>query len=447
MSALRRNRALLEPLLAGLPFAISSVRPSETRAEIELALATPAGDVQLRIATRAQDVKALAYTRSFAISYVTRDGAPLPRAAIESVAAFARRLAARDPGGLVLEAPERSPREQRRLAVVERDPGGSWSRATFDAGIEALRAEARRFDHAVLVVTQACEMACSFCPSRDKQHQVDPRVDARTHLDDLVHQLEAARSLGAHAVDVGGNDVLRFEHALELFERAGELGYQTIVAQSPGQRLADEAFARALSSGPLNAVQIPIYGATAQAHDAVTGTPGSFDTLCRALDVVLALGRPRVVLTTLALRSTLDGLEELLAFAQRRFGLHVSVRMLWPNRVGEREHLHDAVPFDELAGVVARHADRFETDLPVCVLPPSHLVRGLVRAEGGRALHLWDLGIVPGSEDDRVKQDRQRVFVAACNGCAARHRCAGILRAHVEALGAAGIRPLAALPG
>jgi len=428
------NAELVRTLVSRLPFAVSQIE-EDPAPWVQLSLDTPAGPLAVRIETREPGRRAFALTRSFALSYV---GEP-PRAAIDTLLAFARRLSSVDPGGLALQ---RDSSPKRRLGVLGEDPGGSWSRDTFDRSIALLESEGQRFDRAVLVVTQACSLACQFCPSKDAAHEVVPTSDVEGQLDDLVHQLAAGRRLGARSVDIGGNDVLQFPRAIELFERAGALGYETIVAQSPGQSMADPAFALALSKTPLTLVEVPIYGATAEVHDRVTGTPGSFDRMCQAIDRVRALGRPTIGLRTLSLRSTLGLLEGLLAFTEARFGLELVVRQLWPNRVGEREHLVDAVSFAELAPVVARHPERFEPDVPLCLFPDER--RGpMLQARPARGpLHLWDQGIVPGSEDDRAKRDRQRVFAAECERCVLRTGCSGILRAHFDLLGSEGIAPV-----
>jgi MoaA/NifB/PqqE/SkfB family radical SAM enzyme len=405
---------------------------------VQLSLDTPGGPLVVRIETREPGRRAFALTRSFALSYL---GEP-PHAAIDTLVSFARQLAAVDPGGLALK---REPKLRRRLGVLGEDPGGSWSRDTFDRSIASLTSEGQRFDHAVLVVTQACELACQFCPSKDAAHEVVATSDVDGQLEDLVHQLAAGRRLGARSVDIGGNDVLQFPRAIELFERAGELGYETVAAQSPGQSMADAAFARALSKTPLTLVEVPIYGATAEVHDRVTGTPGSFDRLCEAIDRVRELVRPTIGLRTLALRSTLGLLEELLAFTEVRFGLELTVRQLFPNRVGEREHLVDAVSFAELAPIVARHPTRFEPDVPLCIFPEDQRSTPIQFLRRRRSLlHLWDQGIVPGSEDDRAKRDRQRVLATDCQRCTLRTDCSGILRAHFELLGTEGITPVGA---
>ncbi len=260
-----------------------------------------------------------------------------------------------------------------------------------------------------------------------------------------MHQLAAARALGVDTVEIGGNDVLLFPTAIALFEEAGRLGFRRVSAQSPGQRLADEAFARAVAASPLDRVDLPIYGATADEHESVTRAPGSFDGLCRAVDRALALGRPEVRLHTIALRSTLDRLEGLLDFAKARFGLDVRVQLLRPNRLGEREHLDDAATFTEIAAAARRRPEHFGDDIPLCALPPER-ARALHRERTvtpafGRRLHLWDLGLREGSEHAAVKRDRSIAYPPACERCALRPGCLGVLQAYLDRFGDAELRP------
>lgn len=421
----------LPRMLSSLAFTTSIVLVREQ--EVDLALMLSTHTIRLRL-SKPNENKAFARTRSFAIAHLD----PLPsRAVQEQVVAFVRALARVDPGGVSLDVGPR-----KHLEVLTTVPGGSWSRDIFDANVEALRARGARVGAAVVVVTQACEMACAFCPSKDKQHEVVAEGGFDHHLRDLEHQLEAARSLGATRVEFGGNDVLRFPHLLALLETAKRLGFDHLSAQSPGQSLADRDFAEALSKSPLDALDVPIYGMDAAHHDAITGTEGSFDALLQALDHARHFGRPEIRLRTLALHHDALDLDALIAFAQKRFGLSVAIGTLRPNRVGERDHLRLAANFAELAALAAQHAERFEIEGPLCILPRERaLVWSHVLTARQPTIHTWDLGIRSQSKDAAVTRERERLHLDVCERCAVRGGCAGILKSELDRFGAEGIAP------
>lgn len=460
----------LSSLLRGGPFPVRGVEAPEGLAAVDLDLVTPAGALRVRIEANEPGRPAFARTASFAITHLAGRGeAPLPASAIGALRAFARHVASKDPGGLSLRRPAApaGERARTRLPIAggeagagagvhagAREPDGGamseppWSRALFDRAIAGLARGGGPFLSAVLVVVQPCEMSCRFCPSGDRARAVPPDLTAEDHHADLLHQMASARALGVDTLEIGGNDVLRFPRAVDLFHAAGALGFRRISAQSPGQRLADEGFARAVAASPLTSVDLPIYGATAAVHEGVTRAPGSFDELCRAVDRALALGRPEVVLHTIALRSTLESLEDLLVFGRSRFGLEVHVELLRPNRVGEREHLDDAASLTEIAAAARRNAGCFGGDIPLCALPEGR-ARELHReraASGafGRRLHLWDLGLRPDADDAGAKRDRAVVVPPACEVCSLRGGCVGVRRAYVERFGDGELRPFSA---
>ena len=441
-------------MLRALPYATRILDADVGANAVELTLTLDDQELRLRLCSPSE-TRAFARTRSFAVIHLD----PLPSAAIrDQVLGFVRALARIDPGGVPLEVASRTQLDvvpshsvaPHRLAPhtlgfeTEKPdlivPGGSWSRATFDASIQALAARGERFGSAVLVVTQACEMACTFCPVKDKQHEVHAQGGVDAHLRDLMHQLEQASKLGASNLELGGNDVLRFPHLHALLEHAHRLGYATISAQSPGQSLADWKFAEALSRSPLDVIEIPIYGHDAVHHDAITGVSGSFDALVQGLDHARALARPQIRLRTLALREGSLALEALLAFAKDRFGLVVSIGALRPNRVGERQHLNLAASFLELKALARRHPLQWETEGPLCVLPAdrAHAMSALLTTRRPK-LHLWDLGIRELSEDAHVKRDREREYLPRCEDCAVRGGCSGILKSDLARFGTEGL--------
>lgn len=440
----RRDRETMHALLSragvnrpGAGFVVQEVLAAPRPGALDLRLRAPRVDVRVRIRNRLPEDAA--GTASFAVELVDRDALPDPAPADRIVRALREMLDRADPGGLSLGGP------RALLPVIDDEgaptaPGISWDRAVFDPAFERLLADGGRAATVVIVVTQACEMSCVFCPTVDRVHIHRREDDPAEQLADLVHQLSAGRRLGARTVDFGGNDVLRFPRALDLFEAAGRAGFETIIAQSPGQALADMAFARAVAATPLSHAAVPIYGTTAAEHDVIVGREGAFDRLCQALDNVRSLGRPQVVLHTIALRRNVHRMEDIFRFCDARFGLPVRVMPLQPNRLGQSEHLSDTVPFRELREAAARRPESFNT-FPLCVLPPAFALRNEGRIPP-RSINLFDVGLPADSEDQAARRARQHVHPEACGPCRLLSVCSGITQAHVDRFGADDLRPL-----
>jgi MoaA/NifB/PqqE/SkfB family radical SAM enzyme len=455
----RENEAIVRRLVAPLHEEGPRGAPLVQRIEADVAQASvyfdyvlASGKVRVMVENLDRSRPALVHTRSLTISFQTDGEAALGAGLRASLARLAQLFERRDPGGLSLAAPggQRGGRNPLMIYSAHENRQHVWSREKFDRELAA-RAAPGAPETVIAVVSQPCEMQCAFCPStdRDKARQDWADKGDRAQLADLLYQLERARALGATGVDLGGNDVLRFSLIAELLRGVGALGYQKIIVQTTGLPLADRAFAEAIAATPATDVCVPIYGATAEVHERITQTPGSFERVCRALDHARELGRPRVHLHTIALASTLPLLEGLIDFCQARFGLHLAVTPLRPNWLGERDHLADAATLDALRPIVATRAPHFRGEFPLCVFPAD-----VARAIAGSAqddtnahqhLHLFDIGM-GGEEHARVKRERTHQRPEPCDACSLRLGCRGVTGAYLAAQGASELRPFPAVP-
>ncbi len=445
--------ARLAPLLEALGAAtdasgrslLETVELDTAGSTVVLDVNAPSGTVRMTLERRDPARPAFRRTRSFNVSYaVDPPGTPLAPGDAHAVEQVAELVDRSDPGALVLTANSGHTHLSPRLPLM-REP--RWSRAVFDEGVERLLArDGATYYRGVLVVEQSCEMACQFCPEGDRRMGVPLRTgsDDAEHLADLLHQIERARELGVVELDIGGNDVLRFSRVVDLLLAAGKLGFWEISVQSPGLVLADRAFAERIASTPTTGVCMPIYGATAAAHDEVTRTPGAFDRLCRAIDHLLDLGRPAVRLHTIALRSRLNELEDLARFCEQRFGLQLRVTPLRPNRVGEREHLGDTARLADVASYAALRPEAFVLNFPLCILPRSFVTNYAAPAAGPRNVHLFDLGLTGRVDDERARHERTLYHPGPCADCSANGRCAGVLGAYLDRFGDSELHPLTA---
>jgi pyruvate-formate lyase-activating enzyme len=428
------------------PYRVRGVRGIVEGAAVDIGLETIGEAVRLRVENADAERPAMRRTPSFNVRWL-RDAAPegeMDQKTAQALDAFLRAFARADPGGLALSHGT----GRARLPVVDApylNPRIDWSREVFDRAFAHLEARGVQAPQVIVVVTQACEMSCSFCPTADRVniHLRVPDVDGQ--LADLIHQLTCARRLGARAVDFGGNDVLRYPAAVALFEAAGRLGYTRIVAQSPGQRLALRAFAEAVAASPLTDVALPIYGVDAASHDAITQKPGSFEGLLRALDNVRSLGSPHVSLHTIALAGNIDRLEEMLEFTEARWGLPLRVTCLRGNRLGESDHLKLTARLEDVRAIAKRHPARFVDEFPLCIFEPERAVdyASARLVDGGKApLNLFDVGLVEGSADAGARAARMHEHPASCDACALRGACSGVLRSLLDRHGDADLKPI-----
>jgi molybdenum cofactor biosynthesis enzyme MoaA len=423
-------------------------------AAVDLELSVARRLVRLRISPRDEAKPAFGRTASFNLNYIkSRGEAPLEGAASATLDWVVKRLAAYDQGNLMLGQPSVARPKNLSLPMASRDEPLAdrvWQRALFDGAMDELTRRGTRTETLVIVVSNPCAMNCTFCPTSDRVNvRFEPGADDRQR-EDLIHQLERGRAFGATTVDFGGNDVLLFPGIVEVFEAAGRAGYTTILAQSPGQALADRAFAEAVAKSPLTHVAIPIYGTTAAVHDAITRKPGTFDGLMRALENVRELGSPKVELHTIALKSTLPLLEELIPFCKDRLDLPLRVACLRSNRQGERSVVQDMPSFTELRPLMARYRDHFRAEFPPCQFP-----RGPMRAlidtfpKGPRPMpiNLYDLGLPNGCEDALVALERTPLYPARCEGCAVQFACCGVQGHYLDLFGDEELSPYPAVAG
>ncbi len=458
----RDNEALVRRLVAPLHEEGPRGAPLVQRIEADVADAsvyfdyvTSTGKVRVQVDNVDRSRPALVHTRSLTVSFqADGDDRSLDAGLRASLARLAQLLERRDTGGLSLAAPggKRGGRNPLMIYSAHENRQHTWSRERFDREMDAVAARGGRAPETVIaVVSQPCEMQCVFCPTVDRDKARDDWAEKgdRPQLDDLLHQLGRARRAGAESVDLGGNDVLRFSLIFELLVAIGALGYTEIIVQTTGLPLSDPAFAERLARSPATDVCVPIYGADAAAHELVTQTPGSFDRVCRGVAHLVALGRPRVRLHTIALASTLGKLDALVDFCAARFGLPLHVTPLRPNWLGERAHLGDATSLTDLAPLIARHPRQFADDFPLCQLPPEVARERVERARGPHAelrrTNLFDLGM-SGVEHAKILFERSPQKPGPCEGCAVRAHCSGVTGAYLERFGEGELRPFAVEP-
>lgn len=153
----------------------------------------------------------------------------------------------------------------------------------------------------------ACSNNCIFCGGQ-KIGKIDVNVRAEQQkLESVIHS-----GAEIERVEISGNDPLEYDGLEHVVTWIRTRTRASISLSTHGRRLAGRRLTSLLRAG-VNLFTIPLYGATAPVHAAVTGVAASFaETLPGVADLVSR--RVPLSLTTLVTRQNMDSLTELFLF-------------------------------------------------------------------------------------------------------------------------------------
>lgn len=224
----------------------------------------------------------------------------------------------------------------------------------------------------LILAESRCSLNCVFCsgkPMGDIEKNVEFELEK---LRGVVEEREV------ESVEVSGNDPAEYEGLPDFVSEINEIADpQFITISTHGGMLSDQDYFEKLLESGMTTVRIPIYGATEEVHDAVTGTKGSFDNLLECFHN-MADAYPDIIVdvTSLVLRENQGHLRELFyVFSQLDFA-H-SFRLALPSYVKSHARFADSVPdFDKLREdlpkalkyALSRGLKVNVADLPYCVV-------------------------------------------------------------------------------
>lgn len=273
----------------------------------------------------------------------------------------------------------------------------------------------------LLAVHNACAQRCFFCAGPGT---VEVAAADRTPLARLVAHLDA-RPVDEHGAPVdrlllGGNEPTLHPAFEEVLRHASEVGYRELHLMTNGATLRGRV-GRWASLG-LAEVVVPLYSVGPEPHDTICGVPCHADVLA-GLDEAAAVG-VRVRVHTLLLRRTLGDLGALAVWVHERFGAPLSVGLLRPK--DRFDWAREAPTLGEIRRALA--------DIPVDVRPtplvaPLCLTRGQGDALIPSASPSPPLPSAPLLATLYFSSQARR-YPAACDGCADRAGCPGVVEAY-----------------
>ncbi len=266
----------------------------------------------------------------------------------------------------------------------------------------------------LLILMSRCLGRCFFCAQKVV---TDPPAAMITRWDRVATWLEANRALGVERLCLGGTEPPSHPDFYRALKLAQEVGFDEVELMTSAVQLAHPTIVQRWWDHGVRAVCAAIYGANAEAHDAVVRVSGHFERLARGLDLARRRGMA-VQLHTLALRRTLPALTGLAAFTAERWGTRLVVAPLRPKDMFD--YAREGVSFAALGGALGG-ADVSLVGFPACVLA----------AKPRDAPLLTELYF----------RGQRTVHVPRCAGCGTRERCSGVVPMHHELHGGDGLTP------
>lgn len=288
-----------------------------------------------------------------------------------------------------------------------------------------------------LILLYDCNCTCDYCTIPP---EIRPQAMA---AEAAVRALEEARQRGERSVQLGGGEPTIRPDLPKLVRAARRLGYDEVKVQSNGLRYAHEAYVDALVKAGVTTFAVSLMSHRADLYEKITGFPRALDLVNAGL-ANLRRHPVRLLGDVIMKRDTWRHLPELVAYFAER---GVPELVLWLVSLTDRnaQNPRSLVPVSEMRPAIERAcavgrergvAVR-SRHIPRCLLPglgPEHFVDTLAEAvtvvtPEGR----FDL------RDSRISANR---YVAACQGCSWRPRCAGLRVDYLENVGEHEVLPL-----
>jgi molybdenum cofactor biosynthesis enzyme MoaA len=299
-----------------------------------------------------------------------------------------------------------------------------------------------------LALDYRCNLRCLGCRACGGDAATERLAPER-----VAGLLRDGMNAGIREVWFGGGEPTLRDDLLPLVRRARELGYERVVVQTNGMRLAYRAYARALCDAGVTDFRVNAKSARAEIHDALVSVPGSHALLVQGLGNLAHIGAT-VAADVLLTRATAPHLEETVTF----FADHgVSKFALWllfaddklvepgdPRDVaGEVPRIANLVDAMRKAATAARvrGASLVSHHTPPCTLPPD--LRALWQPAADLAMTVVD----PGGHAFALETSPYEGagLISACAGCAAAARCGGPRTDYLRLHGASEIAALGSL--
>jgi radical SAM protein with 4Fe4S-binding SPASM domain len=212
-----------------------------------------------------------------------------------------------------------------------------------------------------LEITLGCNLRCVHCYNFDRSGPAPAeRKEGVLAPAEVLRIIDEVATEGALFLSFTGGEALLHPHLLEFVARA-RANRLYVRLKSNGMLLTPER-ARALADAGVADVEISVYGARPETHDAFTTVPGSFDKTIRGIASARDAGLRPIIAFILHRRNCeeLDAMFELARELGVSFNLGNEITARYDGSSGQAEHQMTPEQFRALLN--GPHGERFDVE-------------------------------------------------------------------------------------
>ncbi len=155
-------------------------------------------------------------------------------------------------------------------------------------------------------VGTACNNHCRFCLDGDRNRGVLlPEAELRAEIE------RGRRERGAEKLILSGGEASVHRSFVKLVRFAKASGYAWVQTITNGLRFSEPAFLAACLDAGLDEITFSVHGHTPELHDDLTGHPGAFRRVVRAIALATRDGRPVISVDILLCRQNIAVLDRI----------------------------------------------------------------------------------------------------------------------------------------
>ena len=278
-----------------------------------------------------------------------------------------------------------------------------------------------------------CNNNCIFCMEQvpSGKHEAINQTSIKGSLNTLYNK-------GARNILFTGTEPTMNESLPGMIGLAKSIGFTEIGIQTNGRRLSYKGYLQKLINSGLNLVSVSIHGHTAEIHDALTRSPGSFTQVSEALHLLSKMKSQhdlRLVTTSTITKTNLPVMREIVDFLSE-FDLDSVVFNPVIPQGRAKKYLKYVVPsYSEMASMLEKILPDYKH---VCLNGFPRCLFGNFKIKGSKE---QVISIYNNNPPQYLSSDFGKVKTEKCTGCKLNKNCEGLWRSYYDIFGDRELNP------